>query len=110
VAWPLQPNPKSFFFSGVKAGTSSTVNIQFTNISPNAMLPVSFTTTGPIFTVASNSCAGFGIGPGLACNIVVRYNAPATAGVMSTDVLTASPVPGVGPNGVTVALRATSAP
>lgn len=114
VSWPLQPNPTSFHFGPVKVGTTSTVVIRFTNISPAgspAISPLNFTTGGSVFTVLSSSCGtGFGPAPGTFCDVAVRYNVPATANVQSIDILKASPVPGVGPNGVTVAIRGTSAP
>jgi hypothetical protein len=111
VSWPLVPSPTSFFFTGVKAGTSSTVNLTFTNVSGAAIPPFNFTLAGPVFSIVSSTCGGgFGLAAGSVCNVVVRYSAPATAGVMSIDVLYAKPMPALGPNGVNVALRGTSAP
>jgi hypothetical protein len=114
VSWPLQPNPTSFHFGSVKVGTTSSVVIRFTNISPTgapAISPLNFTTGTSAFTVLSSSCGlGYGPAPGSFCDVTVRYNVPTTANVMSIDSLRATPIPGLGPLGVSVTLRGVSAP
>jgi len=81
-SFPLTPNVTSFDFGSAKVGTAGLGTVfTYTNVGGIAVGPVVFTSSNQaVYTAGPSSCGNFQVAPGGNCQVMVRFNAPATPG------------------------------
>jgi len=72
----------SFDFGSAKVGTAGLGTVfTYTNVGATALGPVVFTSGNQAaYTAGPSSCGNFQVAPGGSCQVMVRFNAPATPG------------------------------